>query len=223
MMLMLILAADFSAQVSPSTGKPANVPAVVSTDTVRPIALLEAIDLALKQASNYRASQISEQIAREDVRQAQAAFFPKIAAQPNLIYTSPSLTGSRPRPPSYLGANAIAEYQAVVNAAGEADISGRLKAVLKRSEALVESARAGSEIAKRDLIQAVIEAYFSLALSTTQRRGAENNLASAIEFENNTRLQMEAGEVAPVDLVGLYWHLVDLIWIFLFPLLYLIH
>lgn len=28
---------------------------------------------------------------------------------------------------------------------------------------------------------------------------------------------------APVDVVGLYWHLVDLIWIFLFPLLYLIH
>jgi len=27
----------------------------------------------------------------------------------------------------------------------------------------------------------------------------------------------------PVDLVGLYWHLVDIIWIFLFPLLYLIH
>jgi len=28
---------------------------------------------------------------------------------------------------------------------------------------------------------------------------------------------------APVDIVGLYWHLVDLIWIFLFPMLYLIH
>ena len=27
----------------------------------------------------------------------------------------------------------------------------------------------------------------------------------------------------PVDLAGLYWHLVDLIWIYLFPLLYLIH
>jgi cytochrome c oxidase subunit 3 len=27
----------------------------------------------------------------------------------------------------------------------------------------------------------------------------------------------------PVDLVGLYWHLVDMIWIYLFPLLYLIH
>jgi cytochrome c oxidase subunit 3 len=27
----------------------------------------------------------------------------------------------------------------------------------------------------------------------------------------------------PVDFVGLYWHLVDMIWIYLFPLLYLIH
>jgi len=27
----------------------------------------------------------------------------------------------------------------------------------------------------------------------------------------------------PVDVIGLYWHIVDLIWIFLFPLLYLIH
>jgi cytochrome c oxidase subunit 3 len=36
------------------------------------------------------------------------------------------------------------------------------------------------------------------------------------------------GDFAPdnftaVDFVGLYWHIVDLIWIFLFPLLYLIH
>lgn len=31
------------------------------------------------------------------------------------------------------------------------------------------------------------------------------------------------GYYTPVDLVGLYWHLVDMIWIFLFPLLYLIH
>jgi cytochrome c oxidase subunit III len=26
----------------------------------------------------------------------------------------------------------------------------------------------------------------------------------------------------PVEMVGIYWHLVDLIWIYLFPLLYLI-
>jgi cytochrome c oxidase subunit 3 len=32
----------------------------------------------------------------------------------------------------------------------------------------------------------------------------------------------DASYYTPVDLVGLYWHLVDLIWIYLFPLLYLI-
>jgi cytochrome c oxidase subunit 3 len=27
---------------------------------------------------------------------------------------------------------------------------------------------------------------------------------------------------APVEITGLYWHFVDIVWIFLFPLLYLI-
>ena len=34
--------------------------------------------------------------------------------------------------------------------------------------------------------------------------------------------EFSAEYFTPVDLVGLYWHLVDIIWIFLFPLLYLI-
>lgn len=37
------------------------------------------------------------------------------------------------------------------------------------------------------------------------------------------RGEFSARYFGPVDFVGLYWHLVDLIWIFLFPLLYLIH
>lgn len=36
------------------------------------------------------------------------------------------------------------------------------------------------------------------------------------------RGDFDAGYYTPVDLVGLYWHLVDLIWIYLFPLLYLL-
>jgi cytochrome c oxidase subunit 3 len=34
--------------------------------------------------------------------------------------------------------------------------------------------------------------------------------------------RFHSGYYLPVDLVGIYWHLVDLIWIFLFPLLYLV-
>ncbi len=36
------------------------------------------------------------------------------------------------------------------------------------------------------------------------------------------RNQFSAQYYGPVDIVGLYWHLVDLIWIYLFPLMYLI-
>ena len=36
------------------------------------------------------------------------------------------------------------------------------------------------------------------------------------------RGRYDHGYVTPVELGGMYWHLVDLIWIFLFPLIYLI-
>jgi cytochrome c oxidase subunit III len=37
-----------------------------------------------------------------------------------------------------------------------------------------------------------------------------------------SRGEFHAQYFTPVEMVGLYWHLVDLIWIFLFPLLYLV-
>ena len=184
------------------------------TDAAKPVTISEAIDLALKQASAFRGSQIGEQIAAEDVRQAKAAFYPRVAVAPNFIYTTPSLTNTTAagvtagnftpvtsRPPSFIGANAISEYQGLVTATGEIDTSGRLRATLRRNRALVESARAGSEIARRDLVQAVSDAYFNLSLATARRRGAENNLQAAQAFENNTKLLLDAGEVAPVDFV----------------------
>jgi cytochrome c oxidase subunit 3 len=42
-------------------------------------------------------------------------------------------------------------------------------------------------------------------------------------FRRALRGDFSSAYFTPVDLGGLYWHLVDLIWIFLFPLLYLIH
>jgi multidrug efflux system outer membrane protein len=178
--------------------------AAAKIDGAKPLSLAEAIDLVLKQASNFRSAQINEQIAAEDIKQSKAGFYPKITAQPNLIYTSPSFSrpeDGSPRPPSFLGANAITEYQAIINAAGEIDTSGKLKATLERSRALLESARKGSEIARLELVQNVTDAYFNLALATTKRRGAQLNLEAAQEFEANTKLQLDAGEVAPVDLV----------------------
>ena len=41
-------------------------------------------------------------------------------------------------------------------------------------------------------------------------------------IKGGLRGRYHSGFYLPVDLVGLYWHIVDLIWIFLFPLLYLV-
>lgn len=172
-----------------------------AADTVRALTLAEAVDLALKQASNFRGAQVLERIAAEDVRQSKAAFYPRVDAKPNYIFTSPSLGSARPRPPSYLGANAINEIQGQVVASGELDTSGKLNATLRRNRALLVAAHVGTEITRRDLIQGVTDAYYSLALATAKRRNAENNIAAAVEFENNTNLRLSAGEIAPVDLV----------------------
>jgi cytochrome c oxidase subunit 3 len=37
------------------------------------------------------------------------------------------------------------------------------------------------------------------------------------------RGDFSAGYVAPIENFGLYWHFVDIVWLFLFPLLYLIN
>src|SRR5262249_13486027 len=64
----------------------------------------------------------------------------------------------------------------------------------------LEAAHAGTDIARRALAQAVLEAYYGLAMATADRRGAEQNLAAAEEFERNTSLLLSGGEIAPVDL-----------------------
>ncbi len=187
-----------------SVTAPGSLPTPTPQVGSRVITLNDAVDLALKQASNYRNAQFNERIAAEDVRQAHSAFYPKVAAVPTIIYTTPSLastSGNIPRPPSFLGANAVTEYQALANTSGEIDTSGKLKAALRRSEFLLASAKAGSEIARRELVAAVGDAYFALSLTATKRFAAENNLAAAETFEANIRLQLDAGEVAPVDLV----------------------
>jgi outer membrane protein TolC len=136
------------------------------------------------------------------VKQAQAAFLPKVSAPLSYIYTSPALgqPAGTPRAPSFIANNAISEYQAFVNVAGDFDIAGRLRATLAKNRALLAAAHAGTDVAKRALAQAVLETYYGLALAIAQRIAAEGNLAAAEEFEHITSLLLSGGEIAPVDL-----------------------
>jgi cytochrome c oxidase subunit 3 len=36
------------------------------------------------------------------------------------------------------------------------------------------------------------------------------------------RKKINAEHFAPVEMIGLYWHFVDIVWIFIFPLMYLV-
>jgi outer membrane protein TolC len=136
------------------------------------------------------------------VRQAQAAFLPRVTAPLDYIYTSPALGTplGQPRTQSFIANNAISEYQALLSIAGDIDIAGKLRATLERNRALLTAARAGTEVARRALNQATLEAYYGLALATARRRAAELNLKAAEDFEQNTALLLSGGEVAPVDL-----------------------
>jgi outer membrane protein TolC len=177
-------------------------PATQTDQTVTPLTLDEALRLANAQASSFQQAVLNERIAAEDVKQAQAAFLPRVTAPLSYIYTSPvlGLKPGEPRVQSFIANNAISEYQAFVNVGGDIDVAGKLRATLARNRALLAAAHAGTEVARRALAQAVLEAYYGLALAIVQRRAAEGNLAAAEEFERITSLLLSGGEVASVDL-----------------------
>jgi outer membrane protein TolC len=156
------------------------------------------VNLAVTQASSFQQARLAEQVAAEDVRQARLAFLPRVAGSFTHVYNSPAL-GVSPREMSFISADAIHHPEALAGVAGDIDVGGRLRATLGRSVALLEAARAGTEVARRALIQGVNEAYYGLALAAARRRSAEQTLAAAEEFERVTKLLLDAGEVSEVD------------------------
>jgi outer membrane protein TolC len=172
------------------------------TPSPSPITVDEALRLANAQASAFQTALLNERVAAEDLRQARAAFLPKVSAPLSYIYTSPALglPPGEPRGPSFVTSDGIGVYAALVNVSGDFDVAGRLRATLVKNRALLAAAHAGAEVARRELAQAVVEAYYGLALANAQLRAAEQNLATAEEFEHITSLLLSGGEVAAVDL-----------------------
>jgi outer membrane protein TolC len=199
---LLFLPALTNAQV-PSPSATPQLPSISQSQVVTgPITLDEALRLANSQASTFQTALFNERIAAEDVRQAQAAFMPKVSAPLSYIYTTPALglPPGEPRGPSFVTSDGIGVYEGLVNVSGDFDIAGRLRATLAKNRALLAAAHAGTDVARRALNQAVIEAYYGLALAGAQQRAGEGNLAAAEEFEHITALLLSGGEVAPVDL-----------------------
>lgn len=194
LVLFVLVRLVISASGQSQTTQPAPTP--------NPLTLDEALRLANIQASTYQSAVLNERIAAEDVKQARAAFLPKLTAPLAYLYTTPAhgLPPGEPRAPSFIASDAIGAYEAFASVSGDFDIAGKLRATLARNQALLAAAHAGTDVAKRALAQAVVETYYGLALADAQHRAAVQNLAAAEEFERITSLLLTGGEVAEVDL-----------------------
>lgn len=199
---VVCLPVSLRAQTPSPVPTPPNPTVIQPNPLVIPLMLEEAIRLANAQASSYQSAVLNARIAEEDVKQARAAFLPKVTAPLSYIYTTPALglPPGEPRAPAFVSSDGISVYQPFVNVSGEIDIAGKLRTTLDKNRALLAAAHAGTDVAKRALTQAVIEGYYGLALASAQRQAAEGNLRAAREFEHITSLLLSGGEVAPVDL-----------------------
>ena len=76
-----------------------------------------------------------------------------------------------------------------------------------------------------DGLQGTTQIFFSLYFTMTGLHALHMivgiGLLAVIAFMAH-RGQFDSQYYAPVEMIGLYWHFVDIVWIFLFPLLYLV-
>jgi len=186
----MIVAAAFALEAAAQTA-PAPQPAT-------PLSLPAATTAALQQVSAFQQAQIEQQLAAEELRQSRAALLPRARDSFSITYNSPEPRSSPPVP-SFIAANAIHEYQNLLGVTGEWNFG--LLAAVRRSRALLDAARAGTEIARRALIRGVAEAYYGAALASAKRDSAEQSLAAAEEFQRVTCLNYDAGEVPEVDCI----------------------
>ncbi|HEV2800615.1 MAG TPA: TolC family protein [Pyrinomonadaceae bacterium] len=168
----------------------------------RTLTVDEAVALALAYASVYQQSRLDEESAREDVRQARAAFLPQFSVPLGYIGTTPSQVRAPGEPLtfSFVSASAINETTAFLNATGPIDLSGRLRASLRRSRHLLAATRAGTLMAKRELTLATVDAYYGLVLARQKRRLADETLALAEAFVNLAERRRARGEDVEGDI-----------------------
>src|ERR1044072_7457834 len=201
---LLSLGVSLCAQTPTPTASPSTTkqPITATPQTVPVVTLDDALRLSAPQSSTLPDAQLNERSGEEEIKQARAAFLPKVSAPLSYIYTTPAL-GLPPgelRGPSFVTSDGIGVYEGLVNVSGELDLAGKLRATMAKNRALLVAAHFGAEVARRALNQAVIEAYYGAALAIAQVRGAEQNLRAAEEFEHITSVLVGGGEVAPVDL-----------------------
>jgi outer membrane protein TolC len=171
------------------------------TTTSRTLSVEQAVVLALDNAASLRQAQFDEQSAGEDVKQARAALLPQFNMPLTYWGTTPSLI-RQPGDPlvfSFVSSSAINESVGALSTTGTIDIAGRLRAAVHRSRALLAAAHAGTMAARRTLVLATIDAYYSLVLTRERRRLADEALSLAEGLVGVTEDQLKRGAAEETD------------------------
>ena len=169
----------------------------------RTLSVEQAVTLALDNAASLRVAQFDEQIAGEDVKQARAGLLPQINMPLTYWGTTPS-TVRQPGDPltfSFAASSAINESLGFLSVSGTIDVAGKLRAELQRSRALLAAAHAGTAAARRNLVLATIDTYYSLALTRQRRRLADEALALAEGLASVTEEQQKRGAASETDVL----------------------
>lgn len=172
-----------------------------ATTEHRILTVNQAVELALVNASVYRQAQLDERVAREDVRQSRVAFLPQLSLPLTYSGTTSSQVRNADDPLifSFVSSSAINETIAFLNASGPIDLSGRLRAALRRSRALLAATHAGTLAARRSLIISTVDAYYGLVLARQKRRLADETLALAEAFRKIAEDTRQRGEGDEAD------------------------
>lgn len=181
LVLIVSFALSASAQQAGTPPPYYDYPFANATTGARTLSLEDAVALSLGYAAAYRQTTFDEQVAREDVRQSRAALLPQFSVPVTQFSTTPSVVRFPDQPPifSYVSSSAINETSAYFNTSGTLDISGGLRAGLRRSRALLAAAHAGAQTARRALVLATVDNYYGLLLAQQRRRLADEALSVA--------------------------------------------
>jgi outer membrane protein TolC len=180
---------------APAIAQPAQ-PAQPAATADAPLTLQAVLEQARLNSQQFRAAQLSSDLAVEDRKQAKAALLPSVSGFTQYIYTQPNGTPSGIWVPND-GPNIYAMW---LNVHGDV-FSWAKWSEYKSAAAAQAVARAKADVASRGLVATIVQTYYGLVASQRKLASAQQALLETQRFLETTRRLESGGEVAHSDVV----------------------
>jgi outer membrane protein len=179
---------------SPPFGPSNNTPN--QTAALLNISLEDALDRARQNSQQLQSARINSLLAHEDRQQVRAGFLPTLNSQNQYIYTQGNGTPSG----VFVANDGVHIYnsQAVVH---QELFSPSRRAEYRQASLAEAVAQARVEIATRGLVATVVQAYYSMVVSSRRIGNSRQGVEEARHFVEITQKQEKGGEVARSDVI----------------------